>query len=128
LIESRTYGIGGGIADTPGTFFERILIAAGVNKLLAETAFIIPDRAAKDARPLDVSAACRERASIEFEHKPPIDRVVFVQERHWSASCKAGRARKGGERREGKEYNSRADPDAAYHSVLRRRGIISSCI
>jgi hypothetical protein len=79
------------------------VIAPGVNKLLAETASVSADVAAKDACPLGVIAARRERAGIEFEYKPPIDRMVFVQERRRRASCKAGRVGKSGERRQGEK-------------------------
>src|ERR1035438_1269404 len=78
LIERRAERIGGGIAGTSATLFQRAVLAAGKSELLAEI-LVFLYRPAEQARPLGGTSARGERLGIELEDEPPVDGLTIGQ-------------------------------------------------
>src|ERR1019366_1922970 len=78
LIERGAKGIGGGVAHASAALFQRAVLAAGKDELLAEI-LVRLYRPAEQAGPLSGTSAGVESLGIELEDEPPVDGLAIGQ-------------------------------------------------
>src|SRR5271163_4786239 len=85
LVEGGSQRIGGGVADATIALLQSVIDATGIGELLAEVVIglYLP---AKGAGPLSSATAAGQGCRVEFEGKPPVNRLRARQQRGWSCS------------------------------------------
>jgi hypothetical protein len=99
--------------------------AAGEDELLAESIFVVHDRAVENARSSRTGPAAGEGSDVEFEGEPPIDVLAAVQQ--WSGRSGAARSGMTAQDRETDGKNRRLEiPDCGLFAHGRLPFVVQS--